>query len=309
MKNERENEQRSGIIAGAIAYSLWGILPIYWKFVDHVPSEEVLAHRIVWSFVFMIGVLLITGKFKPFVEELRSIFANRKRLIAITIASILISLNWFTYIWAVNNDHVIEASLGYYINPLVSVLLGIVVLKEKLSFWQLVSFLLATLGVLNMTFHFGAVPWAALVLAISFGLYGLAKKMIPLSAMTGLTVETLMILPVALIYLTIIHGNGGGSFGDSWSTSLLLYGAGVVTAVPLLLFASGAKKIPLSMLGFLQYIAPTISLMLGVFLYHEPFTTVHLVSFTLIWSALTIYSLARSRYFVKLFKRKKTLEG
>jgi chloramphenicol-sensitive protein RarD len=218
-------------------------------------------------------------------------------------ASILISVNWLTYIWAVNHNHIIDTSLGYYINPLVSVLLGVVVLKEKLSFWQIFAFFLALTGVLNTAVHLGSVPWVALVLAVCFGLYGLFKKMINLGAITGLTLETLVISPFALLYLHYVHNSGAGAFGfDSPAVSGLLAGAGIVTAVPLLMFAGGARRLPLSIVGFLQYIAPTIALILGIFLYHEPFTSVHLVSFIFIWAALTIFSLAKTRSFITLEK-------
>ncbi|MEW6697585.1 MAG: EamA family transporter RarD [Bacillota bacterium] len=301
MKTDHPAEVLNGIAFAAGAYILWGLLPIYWKLVQSVPSPEVLAHRIVWSFVLMIVILLATRKLRSFCGELREIIANPKKLFGVFMASLFITFNWFTYIWAVNDNRVIETSLGYYINPLVSVLLGIFVLKEKLSFWQMVSFLLAMIGVLNMTLQFGAVPWAALALAVSFGLYGLCKKMVHLGAITGITTETLIISPFALLYLTYIHKSGSGSFGAAYpDITALLIGAGIVTAVPLILFSKGANRLPLTIIGFLQYIAPTIALLLGVFLYHEPFTSVHMVSFAFIWVALLIFSLAKTKSFVQL---------
>jgi chloramphenicol-sensitive protein RarD len=210
-------------------------------------------------------------------------------------------VNWLTYIWAVNHDHIIETSLGYYINPLVSVLLGVIVLKEKLSLWQTVSFVLAAIGVLNMTLHFGSFPWIALVLAMSFGFYGLCKKIIHLGAVTGIAVETMFISPFALLYLYYAHSSGVGAFAlNNPGVSLVLAGAGVVTAIPLILFAGGTKRLPLSIIGFLQYTSPTIALILGVFLFHETFNRVHLVSFILIWVALTVFSLARTRLFIQM---------
>lgn len=301
MKIAQTDERFTGVLATAGAYLLWGILPLYWKLVNLVPPLEILAQRIIWSFFFMVLVLLSTRKFKAFWRELCEISCKLKRLPGIVIASLLIIVNWLTYIWAVNSNHIIETSLGYYINPLVSVLLGIVVLKEKLSFWQMVSFFLAMIGVLNLTFHYGAFPWVALILAITFGLYGLCKKMINLGAVTGITLETLIITPFALLYLNYLHNNGAGFFGFAYpGISGLLAGAGVVTAVPLILFASGAKRLPLSVMGFLQYIAPTIALCLGVFVFHEPFTAVHIVTFVLIWVALILFSLARTRLFIQL---------
>ncbi|WP_257349964.1 EamA family transporter RarD [Pseudalkalibacillus decolorationis] len=304
MNEEQRKEQVTGVAAGAGAYMLWGFLPLYWKLVDHVPPGEVLAHRIIWSFAFMVLILFLMKRMKKFVRELKEITSNRKKLIGIIFASLFISLNWFAYIWAVNNDHVVEASLGYYINPLVSVLLGIIVLKERLSFWQLISFLLAMVGVLNLTLHFGSFPWVAFSLALSFGFYGLLKKLVKLGALTGIAIETMLITPVALIYVSIIGTNGTSAFQFSdMNTLLLLFGAGVVTAIPLLLFATGANRISLSMIGFLQYIAPTIMLFLGIFLYDEPFSQVHLVSFTFIWTALAIFSLANTRLLARFEPR------
>ena len=289
------DEQKTGILYTAGAYILWGVLPIYWKLIQEIPAFEILAHRIIWSFVFMGVVVLLARKHKAFFAECRSIVKSKKQLIGITLASIAISINWVTYILAVNTNHVVEASLGYYINPLVSILLGMIVLKEKFSKAQWLAFLLAVLGVLYMTMNFGSVPWLALLLAFSFGSYGLLKKLVPLNAMFGLTIETLIVTPIALIFL-VQQQNGQWSSVDWWSmTAVLVFGAGIVTAIPLLLFSAGAKRIPLSMVGFLQYFAPTIMLIIGVFLYDEPFTNVHAVSFTLIWAGLAIYTITRMK--------------
>ncbi|MGP4068583.1 EamA family transporter RarD [Halobacillus sp. B29] len=287
------SEQKLGIIYTAGAYILWGFLPIYWKLIQQIPAFEILAHRIVWSFIFMVFLVIVINKRKPFMKELRAIVNNRIRLIGITLASITISINWVTYIWAVNTDHVVEASLGYYINPLVSILLGMVVLKETFSRAQWLAFFLAGCGVLFMTINFGSVPWIALLLAFSFGSYGLLKKLVPLNAMYGLTIETLIVSPVALIYL--LNQQSGQWMQTDWLslTTVLVFGAGIVTAIPLLLFSAGAKRIPLSMVGFLQYFAPTIMLIIGVFLYNEPFTHIHAISFTLIWAGLAVYTVTR----------------
>ncbi|CCO08175.1 EamA family transporter RarD [Desulforamulus hydrothermalis] len=301
MKKIQPAKNRQGIAFALGAYLLWGILPAYWKLVQHVPSSEVLAHRIVWSFIFMLAILLAGSKWRAFREELAEIKKNHKKCLGVITASLLITVNWFIYIWAVNSDRIIETSLGYYINPLVSVLLGILVLKERLSFWQTVSFFLALLGVLNMTFHFGAVPWVALTLAISFALYGLIKKVINVGAITGITVETMLISPFTLLYLIHLHLTGTGSFRfSSPGLAALLVGAGIVTALPLILFAKGANRLPLSILGFLQYLAPTIALLLGVLIYHESFTRVHLISFSFIWAALLIFSLSKTGPLVRL---------
>ncbi|WP_226581649.1 EamA family transporter RarD [Halobacillus litoralis] len=287
------HEQKIGILYTAASYILWGILPVYWKLIQQISAFEILAHRIVWSFVFMGIIVLLTKKHREFALECRSILKSKKQLIGISLASVAISVNWVTYILAVNTNHVVEASLGYYINPLVSILLGMIVLKETFSKAQWLAFLLAALGVLYMTINFGSVPWLALLLAFSFGSYGLLKKLVPLNAMFGLTIETLIVTPVALLFL--VQQQSGQWSSISWLslTSALVFGAGIVTAVPLLLFSAGAKRIPLSMVGFLQYFAPTIMLIIGVFLYDEPFTSVHVVSFTLIWSGLAVYTVTR----------------
>ena len=280
-----------GVTCAGLSYILWGILPLFWKLVDDVPAGEILAHRIVWSLVFMLIILAVLRKIPSFTLELKALVRNRKRLIGISLASIFISINWGLYIWAVNADRVIEASLGYYINPLVSILLAVIVLKEKLSVLQTLSIILAGAGVLVLTFSFGSFPWVAIMLALSFAFYGLIKKLVQVGALIGLAIETLLITPFALLFLTYVHAEtGSGAFGGDISVTLLLLLAGVVTAVPLLLFASGAKRIPLSMVGLLQYFAPTIKLIMGVYLFREPFTNAHLVAFVCIWVALGIYT-------------------
>ncbi|PAV31452.1 protein RarD [Virgibacillus profundi] len=284
-----KNQEKLGILYTATAYILWGFLPIYWKLVDRVPAGEILAHRIVWSFIFMLLIVSILRKWSPFIQECKVILKDRNKLIGISAASILISINWLTFIWAVNSDHVIQASLGYYINPLVSILLGIIVLKEKLTRRQVISFILAAAGVFYLTFSFGVFPWISILLALSFGFYGLLKKMVDISAMFGLTIETMIVTPIAAIYLFTLPESVFTFDTAMSSTNLLLIGAGVVTAVPLLLFASGAKQIPLAMVGFLQYFAPTLMLILGVFLYNETFTMAHFIAFAFIWTALIIY--------------------
>ncbi|UOE92581.1 EamA family transporter RarD [Alkalihalobacillus sp. LMS39] len=308
-----KNEQQLGISYAIGAYLLWGLLPLYWKLIDTVPADVVLAHRIIWSFVLMTVILFCLHKFKPFLVELKTIMTSPKQLLGLLLATIFISANWYTYIWAVGNDLVIETSLGYYMNPLVSVLLGIIFLKERLSIWQMIALILACLGVMNMVFNVGHVPWAALMLAFSFAFYGLLKKVVNVGALTGLTIETLLLLPFALLYVQFFKANVT-VFSSGLSVEMvLLIGAGVATAVPLLLFASGARRIPLFMIGFLQYIAPTITLILGVFIFQEPFTKVHLISFMLIWSALVLFSVAKTKSFMyletKYFTKKKSFEG
>lgn len=303
----KKSETQQGIIYAGFSYLLWGLLPIYWKLLENVNAKEILANRVFWSFIFMVAVLILTKKWGLFIQTFKGFAQNKKQMYALIIASLLISINWFIYIWAVNNGHMIEASFGYYINPLVSILLGMIVLKEKLSAYQYVSFFLAAIGVLILTVSHGKFPWIAIVLALSFGLYGLAKKLINVDSAVGLTLETLVVAPVAAIYMVILFINGSNTFmSSSPGTDLLLICAGAATAVPLLYFAKGAQKIPLSLLGFLQYIAPTITLLLGIFVYHEHFSKVQLLSFMFIWSALTIYSLSKTKLFSGKLRKEKT---
>ena len=303
----KKNDIQLGATYAGFSYFLWGLLPIYWKFIDNVRADEILANRILWSFIFMVLVLLFTNKWRAFTQTLIGLGQRKRQFYALVIASILISINWFIYIWAVNSGQMIQASLGYYINPLVSVLLGMFVLKEKLSFIQYFSFLLALIGVLIISLSYGHIPWISLALAISFGLYGLAKKLITVESSIGLTLETLVITPLAAIYMGYLFYHGENSlFASDTKTNLFLIGAGAVTAVPLLYFAKGAQKIPLSMLGFLQYIAPTLTLILGVFVYEEHFSGLELLAFIFIWSALTVYSLSKTKLFTARGKKART---
>ncbi|MDP4162020.1 MAG: EamA family transporter RarD [Bacillota bacterium] len=302
----KKNEVQLGATYAGFSYFLWGLLPIYWKLLNHVNAEEILANRVFWSFAFMSVVLFATKKGGILLQTLKGFATNKKQMFALIVASLLISVNWFIYIWAVNSNQMIEASLGYYINPLVSVLLGMLVLKEKLSPFQYVSFFLAVIGVLIISISYGRFPWIAVVLALSFGLYGLAKKLINVESAVGLTLETMVVTPIAAIYLVYLFSKGTNSFLSApWETDALLIGAGAATAVPLLYFAKGAQKIPLSMLGFLQYIAPTLTLILGIFVYGEQFSMLQLIAFIFIWSALTVYSLSKTRLFTARINRVK----
>ncbi|MDO3676428.1 EamA family transporter RarD [Paenibacillus ehimensis] len=279
----------AGIIYGLLAYLAWGLLPLFWKTFISVSSGEILGHRVVWSFVFVALLLLIGGRWKA----LKSAFSERKNVLPMIGCSLLISLNWLIYIWAVNHDRVVETSLGYYINPLISVLLGVCFLGERLRVVQWAAMALATAGVTVLTFSYGSVPWISLALALSFGVYGLVKKKMHLEPMVSLAGETVVVLPVAAVYLLVV-GMTGQSTTSSLSADyqLLLALSGVATAMPLLWFAQAAQRLSLTTVGFLQYLAPTISLILGVALYDEPFTTVHLISFCLIWSALLLFTLS-----------------
>lgn len=300
----QKQSDKTGIsIASAVgAYTIWGILPIYWKSLSQVSAMEILAHRMIWSFIFLICMLLIIGRMGQFYEEIRVIVARPRKLCGVLAASALITVNWLTYIWAVNNGRIIETSLGYYINPLVNVLLGIAVLKERLSFWQMVSVILAAAGVLNLTVHFGVIPWVAISLALSFGLYGLCKKLLNIGAITSITLETLLVSPPALVYLIYIHFQGLATFHfDSPAVAGLLAGSGVVTAIPMVLFTNSANYLPLTIIGFIQFLSPTIALIVGIFLYHETFSSVHLLSFSFIWLALLIFSFSKANNLRTLF--------
>ncbi|WP_335872205.1 EamA family transporter RarD [Bacillus sp. 2205SS5-2] len=291
-------KEKIGVLSTAFSYFLWGILPVYWKWLQHVGADEILANRVFWSFWFMILYLFLSNRWNGFRKIIQEFRENRRMLYALGIASILISMNWFIYIFAVNSNQMVEASLGYYINPLVSVLLGVFILKEKLNKFHLVSFLLALTGVLILTISYGSFPWIAFGLAFSFGLYGLAKKVIKVNAAIGLTLETLIIVPIAFLYMLYLGVSGESFFiSDSFGTTLLLVGAGAVTAIPLLLFGKGAQSIPLYMVGFLQYIAPTITLLLGVIVYKEKFTQIDFIAFLFIWSALMVFTVSRLKWF------------
>ncbi|MDQ0859143.1 EamA family transporter RarD [Bacillus sp. V2I10] len=312
MEQRNSDTYRTGLMHTALAYFLWGILPVYWKLIDHVGAEEILAHRVFWSFLFMMSLIQINKQWAQLLEVCKRMLKKPLLLVSLILSSFLISINWFLYIWAVNNDHILETSLGYYINPLISVLLGMMFLKERLNRWQYASFILAAAGVLFMTMQYGKFPFVAIILALSFGFYGLTKKVTKLNASIGLTLETMMVMPVALIYLATIANKGESAFYE-WSlgTNAFLIGAGIVTAVPLLLFAKGAQHIPLFMVGILQYIAPTITLLLGVLIYKESFTSTEIITFSLIWCALVLFSFSHVRGMKEnawKLKKKKTME-
>jgi chloramphenicol-sensitive protein RarD len=276
-----------GILFGIAAYSLWGFLPLYWKALQEVPAGEILANRIVWSFVFVLILLSLQRKWR----WLKPALGQRRVLITFTVTALLLAVNWFVYIWAVNAGFVIETSLGYFINPLVNVLLGVFFLRERLRKGQLAAITMAFGGVLYLTFSYGAFPWIALTLAFSFGFYGLLRKTAPLPAAEGLTLETALLTLPSLAVMLYLGRTGSGHFaaGDP-RLSLLLIGVGVITAVPLILFAAAAQRITLTNLGLLQYIAPTIQFLLGVFVFNEAFGREQLAGFALIWSALLVYS-------------------
>ncbi|HNT25296.1 MAG TPA: EamA family transporter RarD [Anaerolineales bacterium] len=277
----------TGILIGIATYILWGLLPIFWRAIHQVPAIEILGHRMVWSLLFVIAILTLRkdwGWLKPALRQPRTLGTY-------VLAAALLSVNWFTYIWGVNAGFIVETSLGYFINPLVSMLLGVLFLGERLRRGQVVAVGLAVVGVLYLTLDYGRLPWIALVLAFSFGLYGLIKKTAPLGSVQGFTIETTAMFLPALGYLLYLQFSGGASFVNGGGfVTVMLFLTGAVTSIPILLFGTAARRIPLSMIGFLQYIAPTLQFLLGVLVYKEPFPPSRLVGFIIIWTALVVYT-------------------
>ena len=277
-----------GYLYALLAYLLWGLFPIYWKQppLETIPATQLIGHRIVWSFIFMLALLAALGQLR----RLRGLLRDKRIVRLYGLAGLLLAANWLTYVWAVTHGYIVEASLGYFINPLFSVLLGLVVLKERLRPWQWVAIGLATLGVGYLTLTYGRLPWIALTLVATFGFYGLLTKTAPLDAMDGLTLETGLVFLPAAAFLLWEEIQGVGAFGHAGlSADLLMVGTGVVTAVPLLFFGLAARRIPLSAVGILQYLAPTLQFLLGVLAYYEPFTRTHLTGYRLVWLALLIF--------------------
>jgi chloramphenicol-sensitive protein RarD len=281
---------RAGLVYALGAYLAWGVVPSYFKLLAHVPPLVVLAHRVVWSVVFLSFLLILQRKW----GEVRAAMRDRRTLALLGGSTVMIAANWYVFIWAVGNGRVLQASLGYFINPLVNVLLGVAVLRERLRPGQVAGLLLAAAGVGVLTVATGGVPWVALSLAFSFGMYALLRKTAHVAPLAGLSVETALLLPLAILVVTGVVPRAilpNGPPRVSPGTFALLAAAGVVTAVPLLIFAAGAKRLRLSTLGFLQYLSPTCQFMLAVFAYHEPFRRQQLVSFALIWAGLLAFTL------------------
>jgi chloramphenicol-sensitive protein RarD len=277
----------TGILYATLAFLSWGLFPLYFHALNEVPPAQILAHRVLWSLLFLAIVLTVRRQWK----WLPKVLGQPRVIVSFVASAFLLSANWLVYIWAVNNGHVIEGSLGYFINPLVNIMFGYLILKERLRGGQWAAIALAALGVAWLTWQAGTVPWIALILASTFGAYGLMRKMAALGALEGLSFETMVLFPLALAYVIWLSLHGDNRFVTaSDHTRWLLLAAGPITAIPLLLFASGARRIPLSVLGLLQYISPTIQFLLGVWLFHEAFTAERLVGFLLIWSALALYA-------------------
>ena len=284
------------------AYLIWGVLPIYWKQLDHVPAPEILAHRIFWGFIFLLLFNLISNRKRYF-----SLLKNKKKRNSMFLTAGLIAINWMVFIYAVTSEQILAASLGYFINPLVSVLLGMLFLKEKLNPLKSIAVMFALTGVAYLGFNYGKLPWISVGLALSFGLYGMFKKIFNLDSINSIMIETMTLSLVGVTFLTILGIKGEGHFlTHSFSTDIYLIISGIVTMLPLFLFAEGARKIPLSSVGFLQYFAPTLMFLIGVLKYKEPLTNTYLISFLFIWAGLAFYSanLLRNQFKRRAYNRK-----
>jgi chloramphenicol-sensitive protein RarD len=282
MVEDKAKVRSLGLLFGVSAYTLWGLFPIYWPLLKPASPLEIVSHRAVWTLVFCFIILALTKTLKSTLSLLK-----RPKIVAgLFLGSILISINWIIYIYAANNEHVVEASLGYYINPIVVIATGVIVLKEKMRPLQWLAVGIATLGVAVLTIDYGRLPWIALGLALSWGSYGLVKKQLGLGALEGLSIETLLSSGFYLAYLIWLGNQGEGHFTYSLTLTLLLIGGGAVTAIPLLLFNGSTNRLPLTLIGLLQYITPTIQFCIGVWYYNEDMSTARWVGFLIIWVAL-----------------------
>lgn len=289
----KSSETSSGILFVAITYLIWGVFPLFWKLLDQVSSFEILLNRVIWSFIFTLLFILLIRKGSKLWQDILYLLQNKRQLWSLGAASFVITLNWFLYIWAVNHDHVLQTSLGYYINPLITVLFGVIFFKEKLDRITIIAVLIAAIGVASLTIYYGELPIVSIVLAISFATYSVLKKKITLEATRGLVIETSFMLPIALIGYFFYAQNSSVAIFNTSKDTLLLMLCGIVTAVPLVLFTKGATKIPLYLVGFIQYLSPTIVLLLGIFLYKEPFTAIEFFAFCCIWLAVMLFSLSK----------------
>lgn len=287
MPTTESNVLRGGIIFAICAYTMWGIAPLYFKLIDHIDADEILVHRVVWSTVLLLLIVLLTKRWGNFVATI----TQPKIVMQLTISASFLAINWFLFIWAVNNDHLLDASLGYYINPLFSVALGVTFLGERLRFWQMFAVGLAFVGVMVQLIMVGSLPIISLTLAATFGTYGLLRKKLPLDSFVGLLIESLMMLPIALIYwLVFLETNTNNMFENAMSLNMLLICTGIVTTAPLLCFSAATKRMTLTALGFFQYIGPSIMFILATFYYQEPLYFAKLITFACIWTALAIFS-------------------
>jgi chloramphenicol-sensitive protein RarD len=287
------DDRRLGVLSGLAAYALWGLFPLYFPLLEPAGGLEIVAHRVLWSLVF-VGLLLTVRRHW---SQVRVLVTDGRRLLVLAGAALLIAVNWLVFVYGVNSGQVVETSLGYFINPLVSVLLGVVVFTEKLRPLQWVAVGIAAVAVTVLTLDYGHPPWIALALAASFGLYGVMKKLVRVEAAPGLFVETALVAVPAGVVLAVLHVNGDGTFANAGAGhALLLASAGVATAVPLLLFAAAARRIPLSTVGLLQYLTPLMQLAIGVFVYDEPMPPARLAGFVIVWVALAVFTVDSLRH-------------
>lgn len=281
-----QHNTASGYGFGVGVYLVWGLVPLYFKLLDHVGAVETVAHRIVWSVGLLLALLLVLGK----VGNLRTIFRNRRTLLALTASAVLIGINWLVYIYAVTHEHILAASLGYFLNPLLNVVLGTVLLKEKLRPATLAAIILAAIGVAILAVSALGTLWISISLAVSFGLYGYVRKITDAGAIEGLAVETLLLSPLCLAYLVWLGMAGGLMFGTDMETDMLLIFSAAVTSIPLMLFAAAAKRLTLTTLGFIQYVAPSMVFLIGAFVFNEPLNTGQVICFLLIWAGLALFT-------------------
>jgi chloramphenicol-sensitive protein RarD len=281
------DERRLGVLSGLAAYALWGLFPLYFPLLEPAGGLEIVAHRVLWSLVFVGLLLTVLGHW----SQVRALVTDGRRLLVLAGAALLVTTNWLVFVYGVNSGQVVETSLGYFINPLVSVVLGVVVFSERLRSLQWVAVGIAAVAVAVLTIDYGHPPWIALALAASFALYGVMKKVVRVEAAPGLLVETALVAVPAGIVLAVLHSGGDGTFGSGGTGhALLLLSSGVATAVPLLLFAAAARRIPLSTVGLLQYLTPLMQLAIGVFVYDEPMPPARLVGFVIVWVALAVFT-------------------
>ncbi|OQS04304.1 transporter DMT superfamily protein [Thraustotheca clavata] len=287
---------KTGIIHGVVAFTLWGFMPIYWKQLDGVSAVQLTLHRIVWAHIILLMILFATGRWSDFREQAR----GKKTLLTYALASLFVAANWALDVWAVTAGYIVQSSLGYFITPLLNVCFGVLFFKEKLRLWQWVAIAIATSGVLVCAIAYGAFPWVSFSLALTFSIYSVTKKQAPLNALYGLTLETAVLFPPAVIYLIVLEVQGVGTFGHvDVLHNFLLVGCGLCTILPLLFFASSAQRIPITLLGMLQYIFPTVMFIVGVVIYNEAFSTTKLIGFCIVWGAVALYSCDEFIYYKK----------
>lgn len=286
-----EHTNKKGLLTALGCYVLWGLLPLYWALLHHVSPYNVLAQRIIWSGICM-AIVVFGIHFGQFRKDFQFLKEHRSQIILLLLAAIIISINWFTYIWAIANNHVMDTSLGYYINPLLNVVLGVILFKEVLTTPKKLSVIIATIGIALLTYQVGSLPLISMILAVTFGLYGAVKKKVLIHPFTSITVEAWLLTPLALLYTTVFDTTSWSYFGTDWYTALLLMGCGLTTAVPFILFSYGAQLLPLNLLGFLQYLAPTIIFLLSIFYFQESFDIPNIIAFSCIWIALAIYTMS-----------------